>query len=125
MDIALYLYLLAALLWWQIVGNKTTSLQQPEIVSKAESDFWFSNKLIGLLGHTLANFFWLFLIAYPIYWSIKFSFLQAIAIFLLGNLGVILFGAVIKKLFRLPEIILVYLGCLLCPVIAVAIWFLK
>jgi len=125
MDIALYLYLLAALLWWQIVGNKSKTLQQPELVSSVEQEFWFSNDPKGLLAHVVANYFWIFLIAYPIYWGIKFSVVQAIVILLVGNIGIILLGAIFKKLFRLPEILLVHFGCVLCPVIAIVIWFFK
>jgi len=78
-----------------------------------------------LIGIILAKALWLFALAYPIYWAVTQSVLQAIILFIVGNIAAILFAGFAKKVVAVPEIILVYLGIVLCPFLMVGIWFVR
>jgi hypothetical protein len=125
MQLAIFIYLLTIMLLWQITGNFALTMQRPEDVSSAERNLWCKNNVVTLIGIILAKGLWFFALAYPIYWGITQSILQAIILFIVGNIGVIIFAALIKRWFSIPEIILVYLGIVLCPFLIVGIWFIR
>lgn len=125
MQVAIFIYLLTMMLLWQIAGNYATSVQRPEEVSSAERSLWGKNSIFTMIGLILGYSLWPFALAYPIYWAITQSILQAIIIFIVGNLAAIIFAGFVKKLLSVPEIILVYLGIVLCPFLMVGIWFIR
>lgn len=125
MQLAIFIYILTMMLLWQIAGNFATTMQRPEVVSSAERTLWGKNSIFTLIGLILGKSLWLFTLAYPIYWAITQSILQAIILFIVGNVAAILFAGLIKKLLSVPEIILVYLGIVLCPFLMVGIWFVR
>lgn len=125
MQVAIFIYFLTMMLLWQIAGNFTTTMQRPEDVSLAERNLWGKNNVFTLIGIILAKALWVFALAYPIYWAVTQSVLQAIILLIVGNIGAILFAGFAKKLLSVPEIILVYLGIVLCPFLMVGIWFIR
>lgn len=125
MQLAIFIYLLTMMLLWQIAGNFTTTIQRPEDVSSAERSLWGKNGVFTFIGLILGKALWVVALAYPIYWAITQSILQAIILLILGNIAAIVFAALIKKLLSIPEIILVYLGIVLCPFLIVGIWFIR
>lgn len=125
MQLAIFIYLLTMLLLFQIVGNFSLTTQRPEAVSEAERSLWIRNNPFTLPGLILGKIFWVFALAYPIYWGVTQSIVQAVILLFIGNLGVILLGGIFKRMFRVPEVILVYLGIVLCPFLMVGIWFIE
>lgn len=125
MQVAIFIYLLTMMLLWQIAGNFATTVQRPEEVSYAERSLWGKNNVLTLIGLLLGKGLWIFGLAYPIYWAVTQSLLQAVILFIVGNLAAIVFARFIKKLFSIPEIILVYLGIVLCPFLMIGVWFVE
>lgn len=125
MQVAIFIYLLTMMLLWQIAGNFATTVQRPEEVSYAERSLWGKNNALTLIGLLLGKGLWIFGLAYPIYWAVTQSILQAVILFIVGNLAAIVFAGFIKKLFSIPEIILVYLGIVLCPFLMIGVWFVE
>lgn len=125
MQVAIFIYLLTMMLLWQIAGNFATTVQRPEEVSSAERSLWGKNNALTLIGLLLGKGLWIFGLAYPIYWAVTQSILQAVILFIVGNLTAIVFAGFLKKLFSIPEIILVYLGIVLCPFLIIGIWFVR
>lgn len=125
MQVAIFIYLLTMMLLWQIAGNFATTVQRPEEVSSAERSLWGKNNALTLIGLLLGKGLWIFGLAYPIYWAVTQSILQAVILFIVGNLTAIVFAGFLKKLFSIPEIILVYLGIVLCPFLMIGIWFVR
>lgn len=125
MQFAIFIYLLTMLFLWQIVGNFSTTLQRPEDVSQAERNLWITNNSFTVVGLILGKIFWIFALAYPIYWGMTQSIVQALILLFIGNIGIILLGGIFKRIFKIPEIILAYLGIVLCPFLMIGIWFIR
>jgi hypothetical protein len=122
---AVLVYLLIMMFLWQISGNFALTMQRPEEVSVMERNLWKKNNAFSVLGMLLAQGMWIFALAYPIYWGITQSILQAILLLIVGNILAILFAGFFKRIFGVPEVILAYIGIAICPFLIIGIWFIR
>lgn len=114
------------MLLWQIAGNFANTIQRPaEEVSLAEANLWGKNNAFTLIGLILAKGMWIFALAYPIYWAITQSILQAIILFIVGNIAAIIFTGFFKRISGVPEVTLAYIGIVICPLLMIGIWFVQ
>ena len=126
MQVAIFIYILTMMLLWQIAGNfASTNQRPPEEVSLAEANLWGKNNAFTLIGLILAKGMWIFALAYPIYWAITQSIVQAIILFMAGNVAAIIFTSFLKKIFGIPEVTLAYIGIVICPLLMIGIWFVR
>lgn len=125
MELKVYLYLTFALFWWQLVGSRSDmnkgdeSNQEFHIVL----DFWLASPASSF-APSLLNFGAYFLLLYALYFGYQNSILSGLALLIIGNIGMIIGGKVLRSL-GFPIKHFIYLAAVLCPVLVVLLVVLE
>jgi len=127
MELKIYLYLTFALLWWQLAGSRSDMSKgvldesSPEFHSVL--DFWL-NSPASSFAPSLLNFGAYFLLLYTLYFGYQNSILSGLVLLIIGNIGMIIFGKVLRSL-GFPIKHFIYLAAILCPVLVILLVVLE